>query len=235
MFASSCPTNCFFVSGFVGKVVKRKHFFLLKALSLWGTWATVIPGSPSLVSVNCGARREPVKRGILQMGKRRHSVAQAKANGHFPPVCIALTSGFPKLAFQQSWWLPGRALMTLSPVKGFPWHWRWSSRSRAGDEQMQAVLWRTVLDPLGFPWYSQLPPATFSLPTVYPLVFFFSSKLVNQCASVSKCLWAEFIGVHKHAKATIKAQKNEYMLMYSVIIKPEKGEKKAMILSLWKE
>lgn len=29
----------------------------------------------------------------------------------------------------------------------------------------------------------------------------------------------------------MKVQKNEYMLMYSVIIKPEKGEKKAVILS----
>lgn len=50
--------------------------------------------------------------------------------------------------------------------------------------------------------------------------------------SVSKCLCAKFICVHKYVKATIKVQKNEYMLMYSAIIKPEKGEKKAVILSL---
>lgn len=180
MFATWCPTNSSFVSEFVGRAVRKKHFLLLKALSLWRRWVTVIAGLFPLWEFPEMLRETCEKRGSAY--GETEARGGSMASGDFPLHCVALTSAFGRTGCKAVTTTPRPCFHGPFFPEEFSSCQCPSAGPRAGDQQIQvAVLW-SMLDS---PWHSQLPPATFSSPAIYPQVFFLTFEMVNLCPSAS--------------------------------------------------
>lgn len=228
MFATSCPTNSFFVSEFASRAVRKKHFLLLHYPCGVDGSLLLQACSPYKNSLRFlkNSQRDLWKEGFCTWGGRGTRWQQGQW-GVSPSLCC------PDISVWQNW----QPSSNCNSQAIFPWSLLPEGISLVLMSEFRVTCWWPA-DPGGsfvkhvaFSLAFSAASSHFLLPCYLPLGLF-PRLSAGETLSVSKCLCAKFICVHKHVKATIKVQKNEYMLMYSVIIKPEKGEKKAVILSL---
>lgn len=137
-----------------------KHFCLLKALALWCTRDTIIPGSLPPVSINRGAQTYSGKRGIpllkfcrweteARSGSVRtkpKTVTKAKVcQQRFSLGWVALTSEIVRTGSKTVIIAPRTCCRDPSPAKYFPSCWCWSWGLLAGDQQIHVAIQQSVL------------------------------------------------------------------------------------------